>query len=98
MREYKYARLIAGILFIGGLIFSFFAFGKSDLFSVFTLIILFSLAGFLAGQELIYDKYDNLHYSALENDAKQRRERDEALSKKVRDSIEEYEKEHPEDK
>ncbi len=95
MRENKHARLIAGVLFIGGLIFSFFVFGKSDFVSVFTLIIVFSLAGFLAGQEGIYDKYDTLHYSALEDDARKRREKDKQISDKVAEDIKQYEKENP---
>lgn len=96
MREHKHAKITAGVLFIGGIIFSYFAFGKLDYFPVFTLIIVFSLAGFLAGQEHVYEKYDNLHYSALEHDAKKRREKDKQISDKVAADIEEYEKNNPE--
>jgi ATP-dependent protease Clp ATPase subunit len=98
MREYKHARLIAGILFIGGLIFSFFAFGKADFVLVFTLIIVFSIAGMFTGQEIVYDKLDKMHYTFFENEAKKRREKDDELSKKVQDSMKQYEKEHPETK
>lgn len=97
MREFKHTKLVAGILFIGGLIFSYFTFGTADFFSVFTLIIVFLIAGFLAGQEMIYDKYDKLHYSALENDARKRREKEEKLSKEVHEHVKEYEKENPSD-
>lgn len=95
MREYKYTKLIIGILFLGGLIFSYFSFGTSDFFSVFTLIIVFLLVGFLAGQEMVYDKYENLHYSALEDDARKRREKDKKISNEVHEHMKEYEKENP---
>ncbi len=98
MREYKHARLIAGILFIGGLVFSFFVFGKSDFVLVFTLIIVFSIAGMLTGQEIVYDKLGKMHYTFFEDEAKKRREKDEELSKKVQESMKQYEKEHPETK
>lgn len=76
MRESKHTKLVIGVLFFGGLIFSYFSFGKSDFFSVFTLIIVFLITGFLCGQEMIYDKYDKMHYTALENEAKKRRDKD----------------------
>lgn len=93
MREYKHAKLISGILFIGGLIFSFFIFGKIDFVPVMTLVLVFCLAGFLAGQEHVYDKYKRMHYTALENDAKKRREQDEKLNQKIKQDISEYEAE-----
>jgi hypothetical protein len=37
-----------------------------------------------------------MHYTALELEAKKRREKDEELSKKIHREIEEDEKEHPE--
>lgn len=94
MSKNKYTKLIAGLLFVGGLVFSYFSFGQSDFFSVFTLIIVFSIAGFLAGQEMIYDKYDKLHYSALEDDARKRREKDKQISDKVAEDIKQYDKEN----
>ena len=98
MKNYQHAKLIAGILFIGGLIFSFFAFGRTDFVLVFTLILVFSIAGMLTGQEIVYDKLDKMHYAFFEDEAKKRRDKDEELSKKVKESIKQYEKEHPQNK
>ena len=89
---------MAGGLFIGGLIFSFFVFGKADFVPILTFIIVFCLAGFLAGREFVYDKYDKMHYSAFEHEAKKRREKDEELSRKVQESMKQYEEKHPETK
>jgi hypothetical protein len=50
------------------------------------------------GQEIVYDKLDKMHYTFFENEAKKRREKDDELSKKVQDSMKQYEKEHPETK
>lgn len=66
-----------------------------DFVPVLTLIIVFCLAGFLSGQEMAYDKYDKLHYTALEDDAKKRREKDRKISDEVHEQINQYEKETP---
>lgn len=54
------------------------------------------MAGFLTGQEFVYDKYDKMHYSVFEHEAKVRREKDEEISKQVQETMKKYEKEHPE--
>ncbi len=94
MRGYKHTKFVVGVLFFGGLVFVYFALGKSDFFSVFTVIIIFSITGFLAGQEMVYDKYDRMHYSALEDDAKKRREKDKRISDEVDGHIKQHEKEN----
>ena len=94
MRDYKNTKAAGIVLFIAGVVFSYFAFGKSDLFSVVTLILLFLLSGIFIGQEIVYEKYDNLHYTALEDDAKKRRDRDRKISEKVAADIEQDDKKY----
>ncbi|HMS23165.1 MAG TPA: hypothetical protein PKA38_05420 [Candidatus Levybacteria bacterium] len=94
MRDYKYTKAAGIVLFISGAVFSYFAFGKSDLFYVVTLILLFLLSGIFIGQEIVYEKYDHLHYTALEDDAKKRRDKDRIISEKVAADIEQDDKNH----
>ncbi len=98
MKEYKHSKLVIGVLFWGGLIFSYFALGKADTLSLLIAIAIFMLTGMFIGKEMVYEEYNNLHYSALEDDAKKRRKKDEELSKKVHDEYLQYEKDHPENK
>lgn len=96
MREYKHTKEAGLVLFLLGAAFSYFAFGKSDLFSVVTLTLLFFLSGLFLGEEMIYNKYDKMHSSGLEDEARKRREKERKLSDEVNKHIKEYEEEHPE--
>lgn len=98
MRFERQTEVIAGIFFIVGLILCYFTLHSSDfLFSMFGIGMLI-IASFYIGKKEAYKEYNNLHYTILENEAKKRREKDEELLRKVKESMKQYEEKHPETK
>ncbi len=93
MKIEKQDEVIMGIFFVGGLGLCALTLRSTDgIFSIIGIGMLF-LSAFLGGKKEGYKEFNKMHYTALEQEAKKRRNEDEELSRRVQKDIEEMEKE-----
>lgn len=93
MKIDKKDEIIMISFFLGGLILCYFTLRSTDgIFSIIGIGMLF-LSVFIGGKKEGYREFNKMHYTALEEEAKKRRAKDEEISKKVKKDIEEMERE-----
>ena len=96
MRIDRQTEILALIFFFGGIALCIYTLRSTDgIFSIIGIGMLL-LAAYIGGKKEGYSEFNKMHYTALEKEARKRREKDEELSKKVHEEMKEYEKEHPE--
>lgn len=94
MEKDKYFELKAGGLILGGIILILLTLRNADTLSLIGVILIFMICGYLVGKGHATDKYKNLHYTALEAEAKKRKDKDEKLGQTVKQYMKEYENKH----
>ncbi len=93
MKIDKQDEIIMGIFFFGGLALCAYTLRSTDgILSILGIGMLF-LSAFLGGKKEGHNDFNKMHYTALEQEAKKRRNKDEELSRKVKKDIEEMERE-----
>ena len=90
----KYSEIKVGIVLISALAIGGYKFLNVDGIVFVGVVIALLLCGYAAGTNEAYKKYRDMHYSALEDDARKRRKKDEELSKKIHDEFLQDEKEN----
>lgn len=94
MEEDKYFELKAGGLILGGITLILLTLRNTDTLALIGVILIFMICGYLVGKGHAADKYKNLHYTALEAEAKKRKDKDEKLSQTIQQCMKEYENKH----
>lgn len=88
MKSDKYAEIKVGILFIVGVIVGGYKFLNVDGIVFVGVVLTFLICGYMAGKNEIYKQYENMHYSALEDDARKRKVKDKKLWDDIRKQAE----------
>ncbi len=93
MKIDKQTEIMALIFFFGGLALCVYTLRSTEgILSILGIGMLF-LSAFIGGKKEGYREFNRMHYTALEEEARKRRAKDEEISKKVKKDIEEMEKE-----
>lgn len=93
MKIDKQTEIMALIFFFGGLALCVYTLRSTEgILSILGIGMLF-LSAFIGGKKEGYREFNRMHYTALEEEAKKRRNKDEELSRKVQRDIEEMDKE-----
>lgn len=92
MKIDKQTEIMALIFFFGGLALCVYTLRSTEgILSILGIGMLF-LSAFIGGKKEGYREFNRMHYTALEEEAKKRRAKDEEISRKVKKDIEEMER------
>lgn len=93
MKIDKQTEIMALIFFFGGVALCVYTLRSTEgILSILGIGMLF-LSAFIGGKKEGYREFSRMHYTALEEEAKKRRAKDEEISRKVKKDIEEMERE-----
>lgn len=94
MEKDKYFEIKAAGLLLVGIILILLTLRNADTLALIGVILIFMMCGYMVGKTQKADEFMKMHYTALEAEAKKRRDKDEELSRKVKQHIKDYEDKH----
>jgi len=94
MKRDKNVTIKGTILFWVGIILAIYGLSEKESFSIFVAIVALYIFGRMTGKDEVYEEYEKLHYTVLEEAGRKRREAEKKLWRETEEYVKKWEKEN----